>query len=200
MKFNTDGPVWRFLGTLTDFTMLNAIFLITCIPVVTIGPAVCALYTVTLREARGEHGYMIRPYLTAFKENLKSGFLLSLIYVFLGGVLLFNFAFWLKLHTMMGNVILAILVFCAIIYILSLCYVFALNARFENGIKQTMKNSVLIALSSLPQTGLLLIILLFAGVVFAFAGALRVFYLIFGFAFIAYCQSFPLTKVFERFI
>ena len=39
MKFNIDSPVFQFLGTLADFTLLNLVFLVSCIPVVTIGTA-----------------------------------------------------------------------------------------------------------------------------------------------------------------
>ena len=53
MKFNIDSPVFQFLGTLADFTLLNLVFLVSCIPVVTIGPAVCALFSVVLGEVRG---------------------------------------------------------------------------------------------------------------------------------------------------
>ncbi|MGN0405174.1 MAG: YesL family protein [Bariatricus sp.] len=199
MKFNPNNPVFQFLETLTDFVVLNLTFLVTCIPIITIGPALCALYSVTLREARGEQGYMFRPYLTAFKKNLKNGTALFAIYVFAGAVLIYNFAFWTQVHMFLGNVILVILSFCAVIYILSLCYVFALSARFENTIRQTIKNSVLIALSHLKQTGILILLLLLPLVLAYISAVFKIFLTIFGFAFLAYCRSFPLVKVFEQY-
>ena len=54
MKINLDSPVIVFLTTVADFMMLNILFILCCAPVITIGPAVSALYTITMREAR--HG------------------------------------------------------------------------------------------------------------------------------------------------
>ena len=199
MKFNTESPVFQFLGTLFDFVILNVIFLITCIPVVTIGPAISALYTVTLREVRNEQGYIIRPYFTAFKENFKHSFLLSLLYTIVGAVLLYNLAFWAQMKTAFGTIFLFIIAICTLLYIISLLYVFALSARFDNTIKRTVKNSLLIALASPAQTLMILLITVIGFALAYVSPMFRVFLVIFGFAFLAYCASFPLTKVFSKY-
>ena len=199
MKFNTEGPVFQFLGTLVDFVILNVLFLITCIPVVTIGPAVSALYTVTLREARNEQGYIIRSYFTAFKENFRHSFLLSVLYTIIGAILLYNLAFWAQMKTAVGSIFLIIIAACTLLYAISLLYVFALSARFENTIKQTAKNSLLIALANPVQTLMILLITIIGFSLSYVSPMFRVFLVIFGFAFLAYCASFPLTKVFSRY-
>lgn len=199
MKLNTESPVFQFLGTLADFVMLNALFLLTCIPIITIGSAVTALYTVTLREARNEQGYIIRPYLRAFKENFRQSFLLSLLYTGIGAVLIFNLSFWAEIKTVSGTVFLIVIAACTLLYAVSLLYVFALTARFNNAIKQTVKNSLLIALANPFQTLLLLIIAVFSIVLACISSGFRVFLMIFGFSFLFYCVSFPLTKVFGKY-
>lgn len=199
MKFNTESPVFQFLGTLFDFVILNVLFLITCIPVVTIGPAISALYTVTLREVRNEQGYIIRSYFTAFKENFKHSFLLSVLYTIVGAILLYNLAFWAQMKTAVGSIFLIIIAACTLLYAISLLYVFALSARFENTIKRTAKNSLLIALANPVQTLMLLLITIIGFSLSYVSPMFRVFLVIFGFAFLAYCASFPLTKVFSRY-
>ena len=42
--FNYDNPVWRFIGKLGDLIILNVLWLITSIPIVTIGASTTALY------------------------------------------------------------------------------------------------------------------------------------------------------------
>lgn len=199
MKFNTESPVFQFLGTLFDFVILNVLFLITCIPVVTIGPAISALYTVTLREVRNEQGYIIRSYFTAFKENFKHSFLLSVLYTIVGAILLYNLAFWAQMKTAVGSIFLIIIAACTLLYAISLLYVFALSARFENTIKRTVKNSLLIALANPVQTLMILLITVIGFALAYVSPMFRVFLVIFGFAFLAYCASFPLTKVFSRY-
>ncbi len=199
MKFNTESPIFQFLETFSDFVVLNFLFEITCIPIVTIGPALSALYTVTLREARNEQGYILQSYFQALKENFKRSFLLSLLYALAGAILLYNLAFWAQMKTVTGNVVLILISCYCLLYLLSLLYVFALSAKFENSLKQTVKNSLLLALANPMQT-LIILLILVIGFCLAFVSPIfRVFLLIFGFAFLAYCTSFPLTKVFSKY-
>ena len=72
MRFRYDSPVFEFLNTLASFIGLNVLFLITCLPVFTIGPALTALYTVTMQEARKEYGYIFSTYLKTFKSSFRS--------------------------------------------------------------------------------------------------------------------------------
>lgn len=46
--FNPDSPILRFLATVFDFLLLNVATLLLCIPIVTAGAAVTALYRVVL--------------------------------------------------------------------------------------------------------------------------------------------------------
>lgn len=199
MKFNTESPIFQFLETFADFVILNIFFVITCIPVVTLGPAITALYSVTLREARNEQGYILQAYFAALKENFKRSFLLSLLYTLVGAIFLYNLAFWAQMKTITGHAIFIVIACLTLLYLVSLLYVFALSARFENSLKQTVKNSLLLALANPMQT-LLMILILLIGFSLAYVSPIfRVFLVIFGFAFLAYCTSFPLTKVFSKY-
>lgn len=46
--FNLDTPIFRFLSTVFDFFLLNVVALLLCLPVVTAGSAITALYRVVL--------------------------------------------------------------------------------------------------------------------------------------------------------
>lgn len=46
--FRLDSPIFRFLATVFDFIILNLVTLILCVPVVTAGAALTALYRVVL--------------------------------------------------------------------------------------------------------------------------------------------------------
>ena len=52
MESKTLNPITDFINTLCNFVVLNLVFLITCLPVITIGAALSSLYYVTLKEAR----------------------------------------------------------------------------------------------------------------------------------------------------
>ena len=94
MHFNPESPFFQFMNTLASFIGLNVLFLITCLPVITIGPALAALYTVTMQEARKESGYVFTTYLKAFKNNFRQGVAAFLIFLVLALVFLYNVFFW----------------------------------------------------------------------------------------------------------
>ena len=82
------------------------------------------------------------------------------------------------------------------ILILSFLYTYPLIARFSNTLKQTLKNSVLLALMNMRQT-LILIVLqaTFLGFCLAVSQA-KIFMLLIGFAILAYFNSRIMVKVF----
>ncbi len=199
MKFNPEGPFFEFMNTLAAFIGLNIIFLITCLPVFTIGPSLTALYTVTLQESRKESGYVFSTYFKAFKKNFPQSAAAFLVQLALSFIFLFNVVFWGKQNTVLGNAVLLVITLLVILLVFSFLYTFPLMARFQNSLKQTLKNSVAIAISN-PKTTLPL---LGIQAVFALACTVipqaKVFMVLIGFAFIAYCNSLVLTKLFATY-
>ena len=64
MRFNMmDNVVVRALSKLGDMICLNVMWLVCCIPVVTIGASTTALYTVMLKLVKNEEGYVFRGFL-----------------------------------------------------------------------------------------------------------------------------------------
>ena len=77
--FNPNNPVTVILSRIFDLILLNICFVISCIPVVTIGAAMSALYSVTLKMADGEFGYTADTFFSSFRSNLKQATQLWLI-------------------------------------------------------------------------------------------------------------------------
>ncbi len=199
MKFNVDSPIFQFLNTLSVFVALNVLFLLLCLPVFTIGPALIALYDVTMREARGECGYLIKPFFQSFFKNFKKGTLLFLLLFALGMILLFNMVFWMNLSTLPAMIISFVIALAVGVYLLTLLYAFPLMARFENSIRQTLKNAFQLAVFHRSQTLILILILVLALLGCYFIPQAKIFMLLLGFSFLAYCQSFFYIKVFAHY-
>ncbi len=200
MKFNPDSPFFQFMNTLASFIALNVLFLLTCLPVITIGPALCALYDVTMQEARGEYGYLIRSYFRSFWKNLRKGILLFLLLAAFGMILLFNLVFWYQMNTVSGTIISFVLTLAAGAYLFILLYVFALTARFENSLKETLKNSFLLAVNYKKQTILLFLLPAAAIGACIIMHQAKIFMILVGFSFLVYCQAFLLNQVFKNYL
>lgn len=197
MRFRYDSPFFEFMNTLAAFIGLNVVFLITCLPVVTIGPALTALYTVTMQEARKEHGYIFSTYFKAFKSSFKPSFLGGLFYLFIGAVLLFNLAFWSAMGTVLGNIILLLITFAVVVAVISFLYTFPLLARFDGSLKQMLKSAFPIAMTHRKYTLALLGVQAVAVAFCLLVPLAKIFMVLLGFSFLAYCNSFLFIKVFR---
>ena len=89
--FNLENPVFQVIARIADLIMLGLICLVCCVPVVTIGPAMSALfkavYDLTLERGSGA----VKNYSRAFRDNWKQamgGWLLALL---LAGLLCYLF-------------------------------------------------------------------------------------------------------------
>ena len=69
--FSPDSKIMTVLTRITDLILLNILFLISCLPVFTVGAAVTALYSMCFRLMREEYNGIIRPYFQAFKTAFR---------------------------------------------------------------------------------------------------------------------------------
>ncbi|RKI40068.1 DUF624 domain-containing protein [bacterium D16-51] len=199
MKLNIESPLFEFINTTVHFIALNLLFLITCLPVITAGPAIAALYQVLLKEARGENGYLCSNYLKYFKQMFFQGIAVFAIYVASLFVLVFSTVFWSSLDGILPAAAAAILALLSLIVISGMLYVFPLMARFQNTIRQTVKNSFIIALSNMKLTVLLLLLHITVISLLYLIPFMKIFMLMAGFAFFAFCFSYLFTKLFIKY-
>lgn len=150
--FNENNPVVVFLTRFFDLLILNWIFLFTCLPIITIGPALTALYTVTLRMADKDNPYIFKTYVNSFCKNFKGSLLIWLPLLF--GLVFFGLDLYI-VHTQLDESLLflqfpiIIFLFCIISIVI---YVFPVFAIFDNSLTKTTKNALLLSISNLPLT------------------------------------------------
>src|SRR5215208_5302290 len=65
-----DTRIYRWLETATDFFLLNLLWLVACLPVVTIFPSTAAMFGVVRGWVRGKDGSLTRTFITRCGENL----------------------------------------------------------------------------------------------------------------------------------
>lgn len=204
MRFNlTDNVVVRALTKICDMVCLNVLWLICCIPIVTIGAATTALYTIMLKMVKNEEGYIFRGFLKAFKSNFKQSTLIWLILLLLGIVWTVDFRVAGFMPGMAGIILSAIFLALGFILLSVMIYIFPLTARYENGIKATFKNALILTVAKLPYTFLMVAIVVaavFASLWSAFTLLFSLpLWLIIGGALIAWVNSYILRRVFVVF-
>ncbi len=156
--FNMDNGFFTALNKLVDIVIISLIWLVLCIPLVTIGPATTSLYYAVVKVIRRERGYLVREFFHSFKLNFKSGLISGLLITVFFIVLFFDRRFATGLEGTQGFVMLS--VFNAMIFLLACVtiYIFPLLSRFSMGIRQLFKTALFMAMKHLPTTILLVII------------------------------------------
>lgn len=161
MNDNQENSLLSILGKLTDSLILNLIFLISCLPVITIGASFTAFYYTTHKVLRHDRSYILREYSRAWKENFKQATLCWLIFLVLGGILGAD-CYVMFMMFQAGHSYGSSYVFFGIllaVVILWMVYAFAYLARFQNHIKEILKNSAAMMFIHFPKTLILLVIL-----------------------------------------
>ena len=200
--FSMDNVFFRAVGKLVDLVWLNFLTVLCCIPLVTIGASLTAMYAVALKMVKNEEGGITRDFFRAFKGNFKNATRIWLVVMLVLCFYAYDL-FLLKQGIMdgYGSLLTATLVGISVILIfvyLVLCYVFPLLARYDNGVRRTVKNAVLLVFGFLPRTLCMGIIYLFPIALMLLSDYFIFFWLLWGLAFPGFCCSQLLIRIFEK--
>lgn len=200
--FDMDSPLFRGLSKLADLMILNFIFLICCIPVVTIGAAITAMSYVTLKMKDGEEGYIFRTFFRSFKQNVKQATLIWLVILVLTLFMAADFVIIGSMEGAMAMVMKVLVGMGGLILMMVVIYVFPLQARFYNSIKDTFQNAVLLAIANFPKTFCMMAVMI-AAVAVTFLNGYTLWYgllvwILAGFAAISWINSHFLYPIFQK--
>lgn len=204
--FDFEGPVFTFLSKVADLFWLNCLFIICSIPVFTIGASITAMYYVTLKMARDEEGYVTKSFFKSFKENFLQATGIWIIILFVGIVLIMDYRIVAGVgfesvipNEMVKTVIRVATIFVSVFLAFITTYVFPILAKFDNSIKNTIRNAFLMSISHLPYSiALVLIPLVPAIIIYAnITFSIIVFIM---FSLVAFCSSKLLNKIFDQYI
>ena len=145
--FDMENPVMRALGAICDLLVLNLLTMLCSLPVVTAGAALTALDDVTLRIVRREEGGVVKDYFRAFRSNLKKGAALGLLFLLAAAVFYIDYLVAAALAPMLRVAVVA----AALIVGAVALYAFALLARYENTLIQTLKNAASLSVAYFPR-------------------------------------------------
>ena len=201
--FVIDSPVMRFLGRIGDIIILNLIFVVTALPVITVGTALSALYTVAMKLARGEDPSVLREYMRAFRRNMKPATICWLIMAAAGALIFLDFRLVGAFGGALYTVVRLLLAMIFGVWMLTFLYLFPYIARFENTVFHSVKNALFLSAAHLPSTVMMLVISIGLAVITLFTsrtfviGTIGWFFA--GFAAAAYTQSFLFCRIFSKY-
>ncbi len=155
--FSSDNAVFRTINTIGYIWYLNILWVICSLPVVTIGASTSALVYSCLK-LRNQEGYVTKNFFKSFRENIKQSTILFLLYFVVGAVLILDLVLGKGTEGSIGQVVRIGAFVLLFPYCMSLLYVFAIQAKFVNTIKNTIVYSFILAIRHFKFTFQMLIL------------------------------------------
>lgn len=134
-----------------NIIILNLLFLLCSLPIVTYGAAYSALFTMT-RELNSGETVVVKGYFRAFREQFRQSTMSWAVMFFPGLFLNAQAALLQQVNMDVPDVLYVCLLIPAIVYCGVLPWTLIQSSYFSCTLKQNMKNAVLLAVQLLPQT------------------------------------------------
>ena len=201
--FDTDNFLMRFCEKVLDIVTVNLLFVVSCLPIVTIGVAKISLYQ-TIFEVKGSRRVPVfKTYIRAFKQNLKLGLQLGLLEL---GIFLISVVdlslFWGQTglgFQLIKAICLGILIFLTLVMLAS----YPIAARYDLTWKEALQKGLLLVSFNFVWFFLMLAIILLIIMLLYLSGFTLVLggsaFLLFGFGLLAFCQAGLMEKLFAKY-
>ncbi|QEU47678.1 DUF624 domain-containing protein [Schleiferilactobacillus harbinensis] len=197
--FALDGKAYRILQKIYQLIVLNVLFVIGALPIVTVGASLTALYSMALKLDDPNTVAVAPGFWRAYRANWRQGSLLGLLVIGLAAGMVGGY-WWIG--SVVGGtspVMIAVIAVYAVA-LLAVMYIFPLAARYQETIGQILRNSVTLAVGNAWES--IVIFLLMIAVIFYLPFKyhwLFIIILLMGFAGTAYLQSWLLQRVFAKY-
>ena len=191
-----DGKFVKVLNRIADLVGLNLLAILFCIPIVTIGASITAVYGCIFRIQEKKEGYLIKDFWKLFKASFRSSTIIYLVGVLVISMLYLDYHIFAADRTM--NALQILVIAAGIIVAEIFTYAFPMESYFENTVKATVRNAVLLGISNIPYTLLMLgLNTLPFFIISKIPIAFGIWFLI-GISGIAWINSFFLKKIFQK--
>jgi uncharacterized membrane protein YesL len=147
-----DTRVYRWLEVVTDFFLLNLLWLVACLPVVTIFPSTAAVFGVVRDWVRKKEGSLMGTFVARFRENFGQSLLIGLVWTVFGVALVLDFLVANQLSYWPGVVMKSVLVLASSVFAFGSVFLFPVMVHYDTDWKTVIKNSLLLSVGRLPTT------------------------------------------------
>ncbi|SEO18454.1 Uncharacterized membrane protein YesL [Amphibacillus marinus] len=161
MRF-INSKFYAIIEFISNLFLLNLLWLIASLPLVTLFPATAAMHSVIRGWLMGQNKHLAKEFVSAFKSNLKQSFILSLLFISFITIFILNLAIIEELSPNLSVLVLGMMMTLAIIVGFVLVFAFPLMVHYTFTIKQLLKHALLYAFMYLPTTILSLTLIIFA--------------------------------------
>ena len=206
MQYNQDSKFWHFATLVADFILLNLLFIVLCIPVVTIGPAVSALIHTTLKLSEDENRTIIKPFWNEFQRDITKKMVLWIVYLVLIAAMVYMAQFYwnfannnVDLFRIFGFMLFVLSALILVTTIVASIIGLAMTTNYFSPIKRLIKNSYLLIIVMPFQSLIMASAFVIATIFFIYQTVpVFLFFLVIGFAGLAYTFAPLIREIFTK--
>ena len=160
--FDSDSRFWHWFGKIADIIVLSALWLLCCLPILTVGAASIALYDTVAHCVRGPDDDTYSRFFRSFKAELLRGIGITVLWGILGLILSisYNFLSQMAAENTAAAVYAIAFAVSLLIPIGILCWLLPLESRFTHKFFDLHKTAIYFAFGHLPTTAAITALLL----------------------------------------
>ena len=192
--FDYDNLLFRFLSKVADLIVLNVLFLLFSIPLVTIGASLTAAHFAALKLYR-EEGHLLGNFWKSFRENFKQSTIIWLLHVIYVAITCSSWIMLSSAEETMGIIMQGALLAAFILSISFALWVFPLQSKFVNPIKRTVRNAFIMMFKHILRTAFMLVVSILP---FLISVKMILLILLLGFSVPIYVCAIIYNKPFEK--
>lgn len=197
--FNLDSPLMQFLNRVTDLIILNLVCIFCCLPIVTAGASLTALHYITLKMVKGEEGYIVRSFFRSFRNNFRQATLIWLIFLGISVLYVIDIRILGGMADKLPSVLKTIISCFYLFICLTAMYVFPLLARFENTIRNSIRNAFFMSILHIGKSLLIAVIYILPLIVVQLHFMMIPVYLLIGLSGPAFLGSYFWKGIFQKY-
>lgn len=164
--FDVDGKFFQVTSKIVDLVLLSLLWLIGCLPIVTIVTSTSSMYHTVVKCIRFDRGSCWGDFREAYKKNLKQGIGLTLLFGGVGAVIGFlNYQIFVVSQNR-SSLFFALafgMLLVSFVYLLNVLWIIPVFSRFSNTFGNILKLNYVIAVRHISRS--LLLFALMAAVV-----------------------------------
>lgn len=200
-----DSPIMSFLARVADLVILNVLWLLCCLPVVTAGASTTAMYHVVRHLQEESISSVTRDFFRSFKSDFRQATPVYLLLLIPTAAVVMNA--WI-LSAQSSDVVpvyvRAIWMVSALMLTFVVSFVYPVMAYFDDTVWKTLRTAAVLAVAKLPRTVLIsainLLPIIMPFVSLPFFLRVSIFWLLIGGSLTAYLNMLILRPVFKKII
>lgn len=146
--FSVEGKVFTVTSKMVDMVVITLMWILGCIPIITIFTSTSSLYHTTVKCIRYDRGKAYEEFIDAYKKNLRQGISLTILYGLIGmiiGWLDYKVFFLSQSRTSIVFILAVGMLMLTVLYLLNVLWIVPVFSRFSNTLGNILKLNYVIS-------------------------------------------------------